>query len=126
MADTKTWAFIENGQISMIIEGMPRVWRNIYSIRNLTLRELSDLSWAGHPGVRVLPVVFNKPQFNEVSEYVEGPFFTIAEDLVYGDYDVLDKPLPILTGLNTIGVADLTKVPRAPRRRRHDSPSSNL
>jgi len=56
MADTKTWAFIENGQISMIIEGMPRVWRNIYSIRNLTLRELSDLSWAGHPGTRVLPV----------------------------------------------------------------------
>jgi len=126
MADTKTWAFIENGQISMIIEGMPRVWRNIYSIRNLTLRELSDLSWAGHPGTRVLPVVFNKPQFNEVSEYLEGPFFAIAEDVVYGDYDVLDKPLTNLTGLNTIGIADLTKVPRAPRRRRDDSPSSSL
>ena len=105
---------------------MPRVWRNIYSIRNLTLRELSDLSWAGHPGTRVLPVVFNKPQFNEVSEYLEGPFFDIAEDVVYGDYDVLDKPLTNLTGLNTIGIADLTKVPRAPRRRRDDSPSSSL
>jgi hypothetical protein len=95
------WAVIENEQIIMYFDGLPRSWRNIHALDELDADELRDLSWAGHPHTAILPIIERKASCDELNEFLAGPYFSIGDGVVYADlvaqrYPFIDIPVEIL------------------------------
>lgn len=98
------WALVERGEITQVVDGLLSRWRNIGAMHRLRIDELRDLSWAGHGGAGWLPVRWERPAFDERSEYLEGPRFRVDGDEVIAEFDVLPMPRPDLDILRGIPI----------------------